>query len=518
MARKKKRKEKGVVIGIDLGTTFSVVALLDADGKVNVLVNSEGDDLTPSVVNLQDETNIVVGAPAVNQAAFSPEYTGRLFKRMMGKTDSQGNPVAALVHPDSGKAYTPEELSSYVIRKLVQDVEELTGKKVAGVVITVPAYMQEPGRVATKLAGELAGVNVLQIINEPTAAAVVLGPEKDKCGTYLVYDLGGGTYDCTVLKVETGNITVLATDGDRDLGGSDVDDLLVAKVVEQFKAETGIELSPEKDLVTWYDVRERCERAKKDLSSAEKTSIMVAAEGKRLVIDLTRTDLNTLIAPIIEKTKVIVERLMSVAKLNWSQIDDVLLVGGSTRIPAVREMLRELSGKEPLTPGNPDEAVALGAAMVAAKEASERDIEIVDKGGQKVLPPPVEITDVVSHPLGVLAINSRTGRLRNVVLINKNTSLPVEKDDTFQLEHDNQTQARVAVVQGEDGADPDDCTILGEMAIRDLPPGPVDADRIMVKYTLTSEALLEVSATDTISGQRVEATIERGIDLGRQEQ
>ncbi len=524
MGRKKKGKleivplRTGCVLGLDLGTDYSVIAELKAGGEPRTLVNAEGSEFTDSVANCKDETSILIGSIAVNKARFEPEYTARRFKRQMGKVDSQGNPIPVLIHPDTGNAQTSVTLSSCVVRKLVQDAEDLTGKEVSGVVITVPAYFEEAARLATKRAGELAGVNVLQIADEPTAAAVAFGLDKGEDGTFVIYDIGGGTCDVSIVGIEGDSITVIATDGDRDLGGGDIDDLILAKVTEQFQVETGITISPEKDLVTWYDVRERCERAKKDLSSAETASIMVAAEGKRLVIDLTREDFDVLIAPIVGKTKAIVERAMSAAKLKWSQINDVILVGGSTRIPAIRKMLKDLSGKEPRIDIVPDHAVALGAAAIAAKVASDGGMQIVDANGQKVLPPPLEVTGVNAHSLGVLAVNSRTGHLRNVVLIEKNTPLPAEKEDTFQLEHENQSQAQITVVQGEHEADPEDCMMLGEMVIRDLPPGPVDAGRIQIKYTLSTEAILGVSATDTISGQRVEATIKRALELNDQQQ
>ena len=437
----KKTAEKGVVIGIDLGTTYSVAAIYESDGTCKVIQNKDGDLITPSVVNLRDETKPYVGRAAVNQYGFVPEYTASLFKRSMGKLDTQGQPIPAFVHPDSGKAYPPEELSSLVIRYLVESVEAAVGVKVKGVVISVPAYFDESAREATRRAGKLAGVNVLRIINEPTAGGLAFGLDRDEAGTFSVFDLGGGTFDITILEIKDGNFSVLTTDGDRDLGGADIDNLILAKAVAAFQAEYSVEISPDSDLILWRELLSKSEEAKKTLSQAESASFMISAQGNRLIFDLMRSDFNTLIAPIIDKTKVITERAFEAATLEPKAIDGALLVGGSTRIPAVCDMLTALFGKKPRTDINPDEAVARGAAIFAARMAHDQQIAVVDTEGQKVLPPPVSVTDVTSHPLGCIALVD--GVLRNCVIIPANTKLPAEREDTFALVHEHQTEANV---------------------------------------------------------------------------
>lgn len=497
-----------MVLGIDLGTTFSVVSTYGSDSNCKIVPNADGDPLTPSVVNLRDEKKPVVGRAAVNQAAFVPEYTASLFKRVMGKNDGQGQPIPAFVHPDSGKAYPPEGLSSVLIRYLVESAESALGVEVIGVVISVPAYFDDAARVATHRAGELAGVNVLRIINEPTAAGLAFGLGGDEEGVFAIFDLGGGTFDITILQIHGDDYDVLATDGDRDCGGSDIDNLIVERAVEAFKAEHGIEITPESDLVTWREILEKSENAKKTLSQSETASFVISAEGKRLIFDLSRPDFDAAIAAIVDKTKTITERTLEAAKLTVKDIKDAVLVGGSTRIPAIREMLTTLFGKEPRTDANPDEAVAMGAAIFAARIAGDSDLAVVDSEGKKVLPPPVKVTDVTSHPLGCLALFN--GVERNNVMIPANTPLPAEKTDIFALPRADQTEARVVITRGADQADPADCTTYGEAVLAGLPPRSPDLQSIEVTYGFTVEGTLTVTITDTISGKTT-SKIKRGF-------
>jgi len=495
----KKEAKSGLTLGIDLGTTFSAAAVLEANGKAKVIPNADGELLTPSVVNLRDERHPVVGRAAANQSAFAPEYTVRLFKRSMGKTDAQGQSIPAFVHPDSGKAYTPEELSGLVIRFLVSGVEAALGTRVLGIVISVPAYFDSEAREATKRAGELSGVKVLQIVNEPTAGGLAFGLDGAEPGNYAVYDLGGGTFDSTILRIQDNDLRVLATDGDRDLGGSDVDNLIVARAVEAFRAQHGLEITPETDLVAYLETLDKAESAKKTLSQSETASFFISSQGQRMTMDLTRREFNALIAPLIEKTKAITRRALDAAKLNVSDIRDILLVGGSTRIPAVREMLTSVFGKAPRTDTKPDEAVALGAAIYAAKTAGEAGLLVVDTEGQKVLPPSVRVTDVTSHSLGCLAL--RNGVLRNCVIIPANTPLPAERKDTFALADARQTVAEVTITTGPDDVPKEECKEHGTLSLAGLPPRPVGQISIEVRYGFTVEGTLTVTITDLVSGK-----------------
>ncbi|MBP7935823.1 MAG: Hsp70 family protein [Phycisphaerae bacterium] len=502
-----KPKGNGVVIGIDLGTTLSGVAIYEADTKVRMLANADGELLTPSVVNLRDEQRPVVGTAALNELAFAPEFSVRLVKRSMGKRDAQGNPVNVLIHPTSGKTYVPEEISALIIRYLVDSVEAGLGVHVAGVVITVPAYFDDPPRVATRRAGELAGVKVLGIINEPTAAGLAFGVDHGEDGRLVVFDFGGGTFDTTILDICGGNFQVMATDGDRDLGGSDIDNLLIEKVAQAFKAEHGVEISPQTDLPAHLETLAKCEIAKKTLSQAETASFMVSASGKRLVFDITRAEFNALIAPLVERTRMITQRALDAAKLQPKDIKDVLLVGGSSRIPLVREMLTELFGKKPRTDAKPDEAVAMGAAIFAARLGVDAKLAVVDTEGRKVLPPAPKIVDVNAHGLGCLAFVKDVEL--NCVIIPPNTPLPAEQEDMFALQQETQTEAPVVITQGRHHVPPSECNVIGEMVLKDLPPGPL-VDRIRVKYGLAADGTLHITVTDTVS-KKSTSDIKRGL-------
>jgi len=371
--------------------------------------------------------------------------------------------------------------------------------RVSGACISVPAYFDTVAREATKRAGDLAGVKVLQIVNEPTAGGLAFGLDGAAPGVYAVYDLGGGTFDITVVEIQGGDFRVLATDGDRDLGGSDIDNLLLTCAVEAFRAQYGFEITAESDLVAYREILDKVEAAKKTLSQSETASFVISAQGQRLQMDLTRRQFNGLVALIVDRTREITCRALEAAKKNADDIKDVLLVGGSTRIPAVREMLASMFGKAPRTDAKPDEAVALGAAIFAAKTAGDAGLAVVDTQGQKVLPPSVTVKDVTSHSLGCLAL--RNGIRRNCVIIPANTPLPAELKDTFALVDDSQTGAEVIITTGPDNVDEKDCTKYGSLHLTGLPPRPAGQVSIEVKYGYTVEGMLTVTITDLISGK-----------------
>jgi molecular chaperone DnaK len=505
----KTKVKSNVVVGIDLGTTFSAAAIYEADGATKVIPNMDGELVTPSVVNLRDENDPVCGRAAVHKWAYETDLTATLFKRTMGKCDTQGKPIPAFVHPVSGRVYAPEELSSMLLRYLVRSVEAASGVTVVGVVISAPAYFDDTARSATRRAGELVGLKVLRIINEPTAAALAFGLESGEAGTFMVYDLGGGTFDVTILRIRDRKYRVIATDGDRDLGGSDIDNLIAAKAVEAFKAQHGIEISPATDLINWHDVLEKSENAKKTLSQSETASFMISAQGQRVIFDLPRAQFEAEIAPIIDTTKTITERTLAAAKLTPKDIKDVILVGGSSRIPAVRAMIANMFGKPARTDINPDEAVARGAAIFAARMAGDKGLAVVDSQGKKVLPPPMKVTDVTSHPLGCLALDDSV--VRNCVIIPANTPLPAEENRKFALLHENQTEAKVTIASGPNHADPAACRIYGDVILTGLPKRSPEDESISVKYGFTAEGTLSINITDLISGKTT-SEIKRGLN------
>ena len=400
-------------------------------------------------------------------------------------------------------------LAAFVLAFIVKGVEAALGRKVDGAVISVPAYFDAPAREATRRAGEQAGLRVLAIINEPTAAALTFGLDKGVTGKSLVYDLGGGTFDCTILDIQNGEFNVLATDGDRDLGGSDIDNLLMNQVVAAMKRQHGVEISPEKDLVCWHETLMKCEVAKKVLSQAGSASFMVSAEGKRLIFEISRADFDALIAPIVDKTRTIVDRALAAAGLQAADINDVVLVGGSSRIPLVREMLANRFGRPARTDINPDEAIARGAAIFAACKAGDAGLAVVDSAGRKVLPPPIEVHDVTAHPLGCLALVN--GVDKNCVIIPANKRLPATMKDTFGLPDPHQTGVKVTITSGPQHALPEACTRYGAMMLREIPPRTVDRQDIEVLYGFTADGTLDITVTDTLSGKSTREII-RGLN------
>ncbi len=494
--KKKTSSQATAVIGIDLGTTNSTAAIYEADGKVKTLPDLDGNVLTPSVVCLADESNPVVGTAAVNQEAFQPAFTVRCIKRSMGKRDADGHPISAFVHEVSGRPYTAPEISSFILRHVAAGAQATLGGPIGGVVITVPAYYDDLARMATRQAGELADLNVLSVINEPTAAALAFGLDHGATGRYAVYDLGGGTFDVSILDIVGEEFRVLATDGDRDLGGSDIDNLILNEMVTRFEAAHHITISPDTDLPTWLELRTKSEQLKKTLSQAKVAKIMVSAGGQHLEFELTRAAFEKLIAPVVGRTREITERALVAAGVSVKEIDGVLLVGGSTRIPAVRAMLTDLFGTPPRTDTHPDEAVAMGAAIAASRYAADRQLPCVDSEHRPVLPPPTKLTDVNSHPLGCIALVD--GQLLNCVIIPANTPLPAHQEELFSLEQDDQPEAEIHVAQGADRVSPEACTLIATARLHGLKPGPAK-NRVRVRYGLSAEGVLEFSGTDVLT-------------------
>jgi molecular chaperone DnaK len=468
-------------VGIDLGTTYSVVAYLDSSGRPATVLNGWGDLLTPSAVLCDEE--IVVGKEAVKSSALCPDKYAECFKRDMGGPSFH--------YKIRGLDVPPEVLSAFVLERLKKDAEQRLGR-IRRVVITVPAFFDETRRKATQDAGRLAGLEVLDIINEPTAAALAfahhrgfLGPSPSaevKQQRVLVYDLGGGTFDVTILQIEAGSFRALATDGDVRLGGKDFDERLVNHLAEQFLAAQGIDprSDPQNAAQLWLDAQE----AKHGLSERGKTSVVCFHAGIRMRIEITRDQFENLIGDLVERTETTTSLVVSQAGLQWPDIDRVLLVGGSSRIPAVRKMLQRISGKEPDCSQSPDEAVAHGAALYAGILTRR-----AAAGGQ----PTCEVVNVNSHSLGVVGVHAKTQERLNVVLIPKNSPLPCRAVRSFQTAKPDQRSVRVAVVEGESHR-PEDCIALGECVVRDLPPCLAKGTPVEVEYQYAANGRISVSA------------------------
>ncbi|MEN6346984.1 MAG: molecular chaperone DnaK [Armatimonadia bacterium] len=476
-------------VGIDLGTTNSCVAVVEA-GEPTVIVNADGARTTPSVVGFSKTGERLVGQSAKRQAVLNPERTVASIKRKMGTRDR------ATI---DGKEYSPEQISAMILSKLKADAEAYLGEPVTQAVVTVPAYFDDTQRTATKQAGEIAGLEVLRIINEPTAAALAYGWKADKKeATIMVYDLGGGTFDVSILEVEIGTeerdaYQVLATSGDTRLGGDDFDQRIVNYLADEFQKENGVDLR--KDRQAHQRLQEAAEKAKCELSTQVTTSISlpfitsVEGEGpKHLEMTLTRAKLEELISDLIEKTRVAVEDAMKAASLKYGDVDEVILVGGSTRIPKVQDLVKSLTGKDPKKGINPDEVVAVGAAIQGAVLAGDQVQDIV-------------LMDVTPLTLGVETL----GDVMDVV-IKRNTNIPTRESRIYSTASDMQTTVEVHVLQGERPRASQNKS-LGRFHLTGIPPAPRGLPQIEVTFDLDANGILNVSAVDKATSKQQSITI-----------
>lgn len=498
------------IIGIDLGTTNSVVSVMEG-GEVKVIANQEGSRTTPSVVAFNDKGDVLVGEPAKRQAITNPENTIYSIKRFMGRRHNEVESEEKIVPYKvvgsaneyvkvdiKGKQYTPPEISAHVLSKLKDAAESYLGHRVNKAVITVPAYFNDAQRQATKDAGQIAGLEVARIINEPTAAALAYGLEKKKDEKIVVFDLGGGTFDVSVLEVETGSVEVLSTNGDTHLGGDDFDEVLIDYVAEEFEKEQGIDLR--KQPMALQRLREACEKAKKELSSLQSTEINLPFihEARHLQMTITRSQFERLIDPLVERCRKPVEQALKDAKLTASDIDEVVLVGGSTRVPLVVEMVKKLfNGKEPHKGVNPDEVVSVGAAIQGAIIAGD-------------------VKDVVLLDVTPLSLGIETEGGVMTVLIERNTTIPVTKTETFSTAADNQTAVTVRVFQGERPMAGDN-RLLDQFNLEGLPPAPRGVPQIEVTFDIDVNGILSVSAKDKATGKQHKVTIQQSSGLSEEE-
>ena len=479
----------GKIIGIDLGTTNSCVAVMEG-GKPVVITNAEGMRTTPSVVAFTKTGERVIGEPAKRQAVTNAEKTIASIKRHMG-TDYK-------VQID-GKAYSPQEISAMILQKLKSDAENYLGEKVTEAVITVPAYFNDAQRQATKDAGKIAGLDVKRIINEPTAAALSYGLDNENEQRIMVYDLGGGTFDVSIIEIGDGVIEVLSTAGDNRLGGDDFDNVITQYMLEDFKTKEGVDLSTDKMAMQRF--KEAAEKAKKELSSSTTTNINLpfitaTAEGpKHFEMNLTRAKFNELTAHLVERTATPVSKALNDAGLNASELSKVLLVGGSTRIPAVQDKVKQLTGKEPFKGINPDECVAIGASIQGGKLAG-------DAGAGDIL-----LLDVTPLSLSIETMGGVATKL-----IERNTTIPTKKSQIFSTAEDNQTAVDIHVVQGERQFARDNKT-LGQFRLDGIPPARRGVPQIEVTFDIDANGIVNVSAKDLGTGKEQHITITAGSNM-----
>jgi molecular chaperone DnaK len=479
------------VIGIDLGTTFSAVAVMEA-GTSTIIPNAEGERTTPSVVAITAEGERLVGRVARNQAILNPEHTVRSIKRHMGEDYK----VAMW-----GKDYSPQEISAMILAKLKADAEAYLGEKVTKAVITVPAYFEDSQRQATKDAGRIAGLDVLRIINEPTAAALAYGLDKGHDHTILVFDFGGGTFDVSILELGDGVFEVKSTGGDNHLGGDDIDEILIDWIAEDFKRANGIDLRQDK--TSYQRLKDVAEKAKIELSSKVKTTISVPyitadSNGpKHLNVELTRAKFEQLIQPIIKKLEVPTKQALKDAGLTQEQIDKVIFVGGSTRIPIVQELVKKIIGKDGDKSVNPDEVVAQGAAIQGAILAGDvKDVLLLD---------------VTPLSLGIETLGGVM-----TTMINRNSTIPTKKSQVFSTAADNQPAVNIHVLQGERPMSLDNKT-LGRFDLVGIPPAPRGVPQIEVTFDIDANGIVHVSAKDLGTGKEQKIQITSTTNLSKEE-
>jgi molecular chaperone DnaK len=506
------------IIGIDLGTTNSVVAIMEGS-EPTVIANQEGERTTPSVIGFTRDGEVLVGAPARNQRVTNPERTVYSAKRFMGRRHSEVASEEKMVpYKVTGGAneyvkiqigdqqYTPQEISAKVLRKLKEAAESYLGHKVNKAVITVPAYFNDAQRQATKDAGQIAGLEVARIINEPTAAAIAYGLDKGKKEQKIVvFDLGGGTFDVSVLELNDDDgmkvFEVISTNGDTHLGGDDFDDALINFVADEFKKSHGVDLR--KDVMALQRLQEACEKAKKELSSRPSTDLNLpfitadASGPKHLQMNITRAKFEELVDPLVERCRRPVEQALKDAKMSPSDIDEVILVGGSTRIPKVQELVKKMFGKEPHKGVNPDEVVAVGAAIQGSVLAGDRK--------------DVLLLDVTPLTLG---IETEHGIM--TALVERNTTIPTEKKQVFSTAADNQTAVTIQVYQGERKMAADN-RLLGKFDLTGLPPAPRGVPQIEVKFDIDQNGILNVSAKDLGTGKEAKVSIKESSGLSKDE-
>lgn len=509
----------GKIFGIDLGTTNSAIAVFDND-EAQILKNIDGDEITPSVVFFtgvdgagNDES--LVGIQAKNSAATAPDNIVQFVKRLMGNQGGAYNFKAP-----SGKEYTPEMISALILRKVCKDAEQYVGDgAVKNVVITVPAYFDDARRIATKQAGKIAGLNVLRVINEPTAAAIAFGFDTNESGKVLVYDLGGGTFDVTVMDIDGGNFNVIATGGDSQLGGINFDQKIIAIILKQLQ-EQGCVVDDEDDALM-ADIREKAEKTKLQLSNVETARPVFTINGSTYRIEITREAFEKEAETLLQRTQLLLEDVLNEKNLGWSDINRLLVVGGSTRMPMVKKLLESISGKEVTYKVDPDTAVAQGAAIFASTlttDSLDTDMTNADVAAEerRSVAANLIISDVTSQSLGVITVDPDDHNKKiNTVIIPHNTKIPTKKSEVVYTVYDNQTEIKVEVTEGND-ADIEYVRIIGS-SILSMPPYPKDSP-VEIIYAYDPDQTIYIEVIDKVTNNSLGTfEIDRASNLSEED-
>ncbi|MBQ8950800.1 MAG: Hsp70 family protein [Eubacterium sp.] len=501
------------VYGIDLGTTNSAIAVYENE-EARILKNIDGFEITPSVVfftgkDAEGNDESLVGNQAKNAAATDPDNVIQFVKRRMGFSGPSYNYIAP-----SGKEYTPEMISALILRKLCSDAEQFVGDgSIRNVVITVPAYFDDARRTATKQAGKIAGLNVLSVINEPTAAAIAYGFNTEQKGRILVYDLGGGTFDVTVMDVHDGVFDVLATGGDPQLGGVNYDQKILGLIIKKLE-EQGCEIDDEDDAL-YADIREKAEKVKKQLSNIETARPAFSIGGKTYRTEITREEFEKESESLMQRTQFLLDEVMKEKNLSWSDIDQLLVVGGSTRMPMVRKLLEQISGKEISYKVDPDTAVAQGAAIFASTLETAGDTEAsagTDSGTHRGIPGKITVSDVTSQSLGIITVDSSDYRKRvNTIIIPHNTKIPTRKSEIFYTIRDNQRQLEIEVTEGDD-TDVEYVKVVGSATLS-IPEYPKDSP-VEVIYAYDPDQTIYIEVIDKVTDKSLgQFEIDRASNL-----
>lgn len=475
------------IVGIDLGTTYCAIAYINQHGKPEIIANREGERITPSVVLFDDDTPII-GTIAKRSAVANPLNICQFVKRQMGEKDWR-------FLAENDREYTPEEIAAFILRRLKEDAETALDGVITDAVITVPAYFNDAQRKATQDAGRIAGLNVLRIVNEPTAAALAYGLDQTDGETIMVYDLGGGTFDVTIMRIAKGEIEVIATGGDKNLGGFDWDNKVMEFLNKEFQEDGGFDLL--EDPALQQDLRDKAEIAKKTLSSRDNTKVFLSASGKNVSVNISREDFEHITTDLLSRTETLMEMTLEDAQMSWEDIDKILLVGGSTRMKSVPALIERVSKRKPSVELHPDEVVATGAALLGGilqKEAGHGNLAHLDGL------PAMKISDVNSHSLGVVAIDGRTDNLYNSIILKKDTTIPTRASRVYGTVVDNQSEIEVQVTEGEE-ENLEYVKVIGKGAMR-IPPYPKGAS-VEVFFQYNNDGIIHITVFDKTTDKQL---------------